>query len=798
LTFHAQIFANAQPYDHFGLDAVLPSVYCPPLPDRPFTSCFGSIAPVEQIRSNIDALGLPIAPVKLHVPPSGTNQSSVPPARHDHSFTRQTGSVSCNNNAVQLQTRRLLQSAMRSGTAQQNVSSKIQRKSAKNPGRSSLPGMEASLHDQSSKHCNGGALPKPSSSSSFNASTRPVKYGSRTCPTEDVAPSVPEVQVNHAESFASFNSCEYTWLEHWQRDPKMRSLPKRSEEDNNRIDAMSKKGGACGPCRRIKKRCDELDHCRGCVHRGILSEAKFLASLKPVSYTPDLEDISLHNLESLALSHNRSLASPDTATILGAQAQATNHVNAWFKNVTRMIDPKPFYNDMFEPLVSLDISSGFKKKLNTCFNLEYLDISSHLEVTAYQLDEESLLAGFVVHGGVQVPPTPRNGRLRSQCVNHLSGAVSNTFAFLRSFADAEIYASINNMSAARASISIVYASLYRLLLAKSDDLCFFILKSLRQDFHYCTRRSRKAIIKDSLRGVAQYHRVVAGLANLELMSSPEVAALFSDLKDHAKTLLRNGGIKSLFLRILAQTRPISAPPLHESSDTTFQELISSYASDLPEIKSLSIALRVNSGNHRLRPMSTELIRDSDPYHHYRPIKVRDLLKETEALVIDPKQVYVDDFLDNFNVLGRTRLDEAGPSVSCPSSFIGPKVMSGSRHLETEAPSTSLNPEHASLRTSQRDTEVRSIKSESTVQNDLDVDQTQPIKSLLKEGPAEQVWRDVPCGKRCKRRKRSRDSQHSRRASGQGHRKHTRLDSGRESPPPYNYYGPLTLEPDTLP
>ena len=343
---------------------------------------------------------------------------------------------------------------------------------------------------------------------------------------------------------------------------------------------------------------------------------------------------------------------------------------------------------------------------------------------------------------------------------------------------------------------MVYASLYRLLLAKSDDLCSFVLKSLQQDFQYCTRRARKDVIEDSLRGLAQYYRVLTGLANLELGSSSEAAALFSQLRDRARDVLRDGDVKRLFLRIYAKIQPGPAQATDGVAHPVFKEFLSLYSAEVPEIKSLSIALRVNSGNNDLAPVSTEAIRETDPYHHYRPIKVRDLLKEIED-VVDPKQVFVDDFLDNFAGLGRTLLEEPGPADRCPSSFLGQEALYDTDYAVMQALSSNLDAQHGSLRPSQQDTETGSIKSELTLQNDNDVDHSQLVDPSFKGKTVDPGWRDVPRGKGCKRRARSGDSQKAQSASDHGNRKHIKLDSGRESPPPYNYFGPLTHEPAAL-
>jgi hypothetical protein len=580
------------------------------------------------------------------------------------------------------------------------------------------------------------------------------------------------------------------WLQHGQQDPTRRTLIGRTAEDHDRIDAIQAKGGACGPCRRSKKRCDDSDYCRGCKHRGIPSQEAFLDTIQSTSYTSGLENISLYDLLSPARFNSGLIGFLDSDSVSRSQERVKNHVNSWFKKVTRMIDPKPFFGD-FEREVSLSITSSSNGNQKTSFSLKEFDISSHLEQQAYPLCEDSLLDGFMGHANMKMPPAPRNGQPRSTCVRHLSWIVSNTFAFLKSFAEAEMYAPIKSMSTARATVSIIYASLYRLLLTKSDALCLFVLESLQQDFQYCTRSSRKDLIEDSLRGLAQYHRVVAGLAGLE-NSCPEAAALLSELTDRANVLLQDGSLKELFLRVYEKLKAGLAKQPRATTQPKLNDLMSSYSSKVPDIKSLSIAIRVNSGNDELPPVSTEAMRDTDPYHHFRPIKVRDLLKENDGLAVDPRQVYIDDFVGNFPNLRRTRLERPGPSVNCPNSFVDQELCGSGQGML----STSMDPEHASLRPSQQDTETESIKSELTVQNDFGDILNEPVNTSPKDAEG-YGWRNVPPGKGCKRRERSGDSQGSRHSSGHSGRKHFRLDSGRESPPPYNYFGPLTHEPAAL-
>lgn len=586
------------------------------------------------------------------------------------------------------------------------------------------------------------------------------------------------------------------WIEHGQRDPSTRSLHARTPEDRDRRDAIHQKGGACGPCGHLKRQCDALDHCRGCVAREIPSEAAFLASIPPGSYTPGLEKLSLYPLHSTTPPNTGLPADLDLTRMIDAQKQAANHVNSWFKHVTRKINPEPFNTYIFEHEVSLNVASGINSERSTCFNLEYLDISSHLEGTAYQLDEESLLIGLGCQSSASRPALLKNGQLRSRSLNHLSSLVSHTFAFLRSFANADMHAAIDSMSAARATVSIIYASLYRLLLAKSDDLCSFVLRSCQQDFKYCARRSRIKVVQDSLRALAQYHLVVAGLAGLELGPSCEASALLAGLQERARNLLCQGGIRELFLRIHAKSMTTRGPPraLGRTAPPTFEELIRTYSSEVPGIKSPRIALRINSRNPNLAPISTQAMRDYDPWRHYWPIKVRDLLKKGKDLDTDPKQVYVNDLLGNFDGLGHTLPAEpdSGPSSSAVQKLLSDLDPSGIEPL-----STSLHPEHASINASQQDTETDSIESDLTVQNETVLGYAQRIATPAKGQAMEHGWRDVPPGKGCKRRERSGDSQGSHRVSGDGDRKHIKLDAGRDSPDPHNYFDPLA-EPAMLP
>jgi hypothetical protein len=778
------------------VDVVTPSISCHPLASQPFTGCIGSIEPLHPPSSAVDALGRPFREVRLHAPPAGINQGFLTPVQHDYNIPHQQAPVN-SRNAVQLQTRLLLRNVSTKANAQENALSKTPRKSNKQSGHSPLQdaGSGSKCHISSGR--NDLPLPNPGFPSPFGSQLESAVPEPRTRPRKDASFPNARARPDQSEPSTLGKSNEYLWLDYRQQDPTVRSLTVRRTEDNVRIDAIHDKGGSCGPCRQSKKQCDALDHCQRCLDRKVLSEAAFVASLQSASYTPGLENISSYNFQAPVDLGHTSPTNPGSAAMIAAQEQTTEHVNSWFKNVTEMIDSKPFYNDIFQREVSLVITSGVNGNTSTCFNLNFLDISSHLELTAYLLDEKELLAGFMGHSNTRRPPAPKHGQVGSHSIKSLSWVVSNTFAFLRSLADAEIYASINSMPAARATVSVIYASLYRLLLSKGHDLCSFVLKSLQQDFKYCTRRNRKDVIEDSLRGLAQYHRVVTGLSKMELGSCSEVAALFSGLKMRTTSLLENTGLERLFMRIYSKIPPRSALVFDGAAGSIFDELVSSYSSEVPDIKSLSIALRVNSGNSSLRPVHTEAFRDADPYHHHEPIKVRELLMKSDGPSVDPKQIYVDNMIYDFDFLGRSALEQSGPSGSCPSFFVGQDELSHIDPDVLETPSTSLDPEHASIRPSQQDTETESIKSESTVQNDLGIDRTQLIGAPPKTDPAAHGWSHVPRGKGCKRRERSGDSQNSSSASGRGHRKHVKLDSGRHSPQPSNYFGLLTHEPAAL-
>lgn len=772
-----------------------------PLPGQPFIGCLGSIGPIHSLPFTVDTLGRPIRPIKPHAISSGINQGFFPTAPHGHNVSRHSAPI-LSNNAAQLEARRLLQRKPTKGSSQQNTKSNSPYQIRGNLKRSPLHSANAHPDAHFYKTRRDPSSPHPGSSSPFDSLVPSAGSRSRTGTTKHGSPSDRGVQASHPGSLVSSQSREYLFVAHGQRDPTARSLNGRSVEDNKRREAIREVGGVCGTCGRSKGRCDALDHCESCARKGIPSEEQFWASLEPPSYIPGLEFATLYNLERPAVrnnNNNRLLGEPISTMMSSVQQQAIDHVNDWFKNVTRMIDSKPFYKEMFHGEVSLKITSGSDRKRTTSFNLTFLDISGHLEQGAYPLDAESFLAGFVGHSSGRMPPALRRGQLPSRCVRHLSWVVSQAFAFLRSFADADMYAAINSMPAARATVSMIYASLYRLILDKGDDLCSFILKSLQQDFRYCVRRSRQYIMEDMLYALAQYYRVVTGLANLELRSSSEIEELLSGLRGRATTLLRMGGIKRLLLQTYEKTKARPAPAAHGgNSQVVFDELISFYSSEVCQIEPLSIALRVNSGNNQLRPVSTEAFRDLDPYHHFKPIKVQDLLKEIGPSVVHPQQMYVDGFVDNFDILGPSQLVQPGPSDTCPSFWVGQEEVSHSGYAVAEAVSTSLDPHHASISPSQQDTETESIKSESTVQNDLDFEYAEFLNVSPKDESAGHEWRNVSRGKGCKRRERSGDSQDSHRSYGYLHRKNVRLDSGRESPPPhYNSFGPLTHEPTAL-
>ncbi len=525
------------------------------------------------------------------------------------------------------------------------------------------------------------------------------------------------------------------------------------------------------------------------------SEADILGSIESTTYIPGLEDISLRDLDPSTLPNNRSREEVGSATMIGAQEQTINHVNDWFKMVSENIDRGPFSNGTFQREVSLGITSASNGKTETSFKLEFVDISNYLEVTTYPLDDPSLVAAFTPHASAQLSDTSRHDASRSQRAHQLSLAVSQIFAFLKSFADANLYAHMNNIPAARATISIVYANLYRLLLAKSDDFCTFILQTLRHDFQYCTRTSPENLMEDALRGLAQYYSVLTGLANSELQSSPEVAALFVKLEQRAEGLLKLGGIPRLFLRIHMSLRSLGAGVARDRiPQPQFEELLHHYLRDMPPIKSLSITLGVNSGQGNIALVPTEVFRDTDPYNHGNPIKVRDLLKKSQDSALDPKQMYINGIVENFDFLGQTLPDP--PDLSTTYSGDLQKLLFDRDHVVANTPSESLDPEHASLRPSQQDTDTQSIKSESTMQDQIQFEPTHFRDALFGVEQENHGWKEVPSRKR---RQRSDDSQNSQQFFGGGNRKHIKLEAGRESPPPYqsNFYDALSDEPTML-
>ena len=282
---------------------------------------------------------------------------------------------------------------------------------------------------------------------------------------------------------------------------------------------------------------------------------------------------------------------------------------------------------------------------------------------------------------------------------------------------------------------------------------------------------------------------------MELKYSPEIAALFRDLKSRARAILQNRALEGLFMKMHEKKLPKRARSSSETTRASFQELLLAHAPEVPDIASLRVALRVTRQNHNIMPVPTEAIRDNDPHHHFRPIKVRDLLKESDDILKDPKQSFVDDLMEGFDQLGRYGSTEPWSPEYLPGSYLdhgrGPH---SARDLATQRLSTSLNPSHASLRASQQDTDRASIGSESTVQDDVDIHGTDHVKAGLLAEQVQNDWHDVLRGKGCKRRGRSDDSQNTRRHSGHGGRKHPRFDSGRESP---NRFGPLTDEPAAL-
>ncbi|KAF7512037.1 hypothetical protein GJ744_002750 [Endocarpon pusillum] len=787
-----QVFAEARPYDSYPSCAAPRSSETLPLPGQAFTGCVGSIAPIQHFLYAIDALGCPIPPTTPRTSSSSPSHCLFHSVRHETAFPSQLGPKTPSP-AVQLRTRRLLQNASARENSQQNTAPKNPRRSIRDSQRTTSQGNEARSYSHCLEACNAQPPGNLGSPCSFSPPTRSVKSQAHTHLTRNPAPTS-RAQESQSDS-ASTNDREYLWLEHGQKDPTVRSLQARSPEDCDRRDAMRQKGGSCAPCRRSKKQCDDHDYCQSCIHRKLLSEAALMESN---TYIPGFEDVSLHDLDPSTLLNNRTPAEVGPATMTVAQEQAANHVHDWFKWVSRNIDPKPFDDALFEREVSLGITSGPNGKTETYFNLAYLDICNQLEVTPYPPDDKILVAAFLQHSSAQMPDTPRHDAPRSQCASRLSSAVSHTFTFLKSFADANLYACINNIGAARATVPIVYANLYRLLLSKSDDFCSFVLRALKHDFLYCARASRDNLLEDALRGLAQYYNVLTGLANLELQSSSEVAALFSKLEQRAKVLLENGGIRRLFLRIHTKLRRLDSTHARGGvPQPEFEKLLGDYVSDVPPIKSLSIALRVNSVNGDIAPVPTEAFRDTDPYHHNIHIKVRDLLKRSEETVMDPKQLYIDGIVENFDVLGHTLPGQ--PDISASWSADLQELLSDRNPSAADTPCDSMDPEHGSLRPSQQDTDTLSVESESTIQDHIQFDHPHLTEEMFGGDQGDQEDHDWQEVRSRKRRQRSDDSSNSQQFFGRGEGKHIKLEAGRESPPPYqhNYFDVLTGEPATL-
>jgi hypothetical protein len=529
---------------------------------------------------------------------------------------------------------------------------------------------------------------------------------------------------------ASTNSTQkinYQFVHHDMIDPTARSLRPRSNQDSERRDAMSEKGGACLPCGQAKIQCDPSDHCRNCVHKNLPSEKEFWASIKSTLHQPGLEHISLDQLstptERVSSTTNHSRGT-DTN-------HAHDHLNAWFHNITCMIDSEPFLNDFTTAKVSLKITSASNEETTeTNFSLPYEDISTHLDQSTYSLVdfEDSLVAAFLGHSSAPKPAL-QHGRSPSQSVEHLSWVVTKTFDFLQSFEKADMYAALIQIPAARASVSVIYSGLYRLLLEKANALCSFVLASLKQKFRYCTRRTFKKVVKDSLCALAEYHRVLTRLAEPKLGSSSEVAALFQCLRDRAATILRHRGTERLFLRVYNR---LKGPKLtfENTSQFKIEELINEYCTRPSNLKALSIALCIIPVHSDTAPVPTAAFRDTDPYNQHRPVKVSDLLKESESSTIDPKQMVVNSYVDNINDpdLGHGLPELAEGSNRSLSLFFS-QVPSDSTYVESQSLLMSLNREHASERPSQDDTDLESFQSESTIQNILGLDSILSLDDL---------------------------------------------------------------------
>lgn len=719
-----QVIETARPYDVSPITDEAPRAYCCPFAGHSFVDPFGSTAGLGPVPFTIDN----VSDIDLLIRPSarsvGITPNTFPIIGHEYESPH-NASLSNSSSASQLQTPRLFESSSIGRTAVRNTRRKRKRASA-----NSSPNGQSEL-------------------------TTPI------------------------------NNRELTWVNHGQKVPGARILRAQTYSDQDRKEAIKDKGGVCGPCRISRKQCDASDHCALCIRRNIPSEARLMTSPQSV---PGIQKISLSNLESSPSFTDRRSAENHPATHSTVQKRTIDHVKSWFENATKSIDSQPFKNDRFQRQISLDITSGVNRQTRTRFNLDFLDISRHLESRADPLEGEALADSLLRHSSARTPLTPTSDQPRSCIVTELSAIVSHTFAFLKSLANANIYASIPEMSAAHATISIIYASLYRLLLAKSDALCSIVLKSLQKDFDdYCIRRKS---IDNLLRGIAQYHRVVNGLANWEPNSPSEPGVFVPQLGECAKLLLRGRGIRELLLRIRAMSKKATAIAPDGSAESIFDRIMSNYSTEVPEIHCLNIVVRVHSSDNEKAPVPTQAMRDTDPYHHRKPIRVQRLLNHNGDWGIKYQQLFVDDLVNDFDRLQRTSLEQPGPSDSCPSFLDSSDVFMYGTYGAVQNVPTSLEPEHASTQPSQQDTATASITSDVTAWNDPVLDDFQFMDEILSGEPAKNGRQDVADDKHGKRREGSGDSLHSHLTTGYTQGKYDGLAYGRNSPPlldPFDYW-----------